>query len=793
MKTILNNLNCSLSTKQDKASVATYHICNKDGSIRWIWSAKSKQPDFLNFYHNSGLKSKVFIFLMKLIFALRLQHLVFGNSKTFVNVSSFSPLHPFRKQEFFVFTGTVGPNRKYILLLKDHLGSFFKKWGINDKSHALIQNEVEAIKEVGQLTSNKISLPLHFKLENKDNYVPMEQFSTQSTAKFSSDHASVLKCLLNNTYSFVGKRSFYQKHDFIKRIKFLVDKGERNIPFGILHKLELLAIKINPKTIGVSWGHGDFTPWNMKYTQNQELYVYDWEMFKKDYPMFFDFFHFFFQNGTLVQHKSWKGIKADLKHNFENYFDESFHKDFQLYLDAYLMVNTLSQLELFENQATWHPQVSWLMAVWNEAMSESLEQTVSSKELLLADVYDYMHKGEYALLKYPEHNPYQVKEYSDIDICIQKSLAKKVIAYLKEHELVNTLKIDRWSYRTSVQVVLNNGGFLHLDFVHDFKRKHLRFLDIKTVLKVKFKDAYGIQYLSPKNAARYVALFYSLNGQTVPVKYKPVLKFLSKSEEKLDQILIKTSTERKDVQEWVMKQEDNRGLNALKHKIIYVLDTLKTLRHKKGFTVSFSGVDGAGKSTIISLAKQELEKKYRRRVVVLRHRPSILPILSALKYGKKKAEQKSVESLPRLGQNQSYTSSLFRFTYYYLDYLLGQFIIHFKHVLRGDIVLYDRYYFDFIHDSVRSNIKLPKWFLKFGFNFIFKPEHNFFLYADPAVILERKQELNYQEIERLNKVYLSHFKNLSERRKENYLAIKNREIVQTMSVVLSNVELNLRA
>lgn len=793
MKTIINNLNCRLSTKKDKASVAIYHICNRDGSIRWIWTSKSKQADFLNFYHNSGIKSKVFIFVIKLMFTLRLQHLIFGRTKTYIKVSPLSPLHPFREQEFFVFTGTMGPNRKYILLLKDHVGSFFKKWGISEKSKELIQKEHRAIAEVGALKNNLINLPLNFKLGEKGNYVSLEEFSKNSTNEFSQDHALILKFLQNNTYSFIGKRSFFQKHDILKRIKSLVSKDKRNIPFGVLHKLELLAIKINPNVIGVSWGHGDFTPWNMKYNKNEELYIYDWELFDKDYPLFFDFFHFFFQNGVLVGRKTWSEIKVDLRQNFYLYFDEAFHNDFQLYLDAYLLVNTLNQLELFENQCLWHAQVSWLIGVWNEALSESLQVTINQTELVLADVYDFMHKENYALLKYPEKSPYHVKDYSDVDICLKKSLANNVIDYLKTHALINTLKIERWSYRTSVQVILSKGNYLHLDFVHDFKRKHLRFLNRDELLKTKFMDDYGIQYLSPKNAARYLALFYGLNKQTPPVKYKPILKFIENSKDALDTTLCQVEQDKRPIEKWVEKQKTNRGLQGIFNRFMYWIDTLRTLRHKKGFMLSFSGVDGAGKSTIIALAKKELEKKYRKRVVVLRHRPSILPILSAIKYGKTKAEQKSVDSLPRLGENKSFASSLLRFTYYYFDYIIGQFIIHFKHVMRGDIVIYDRYYFDFIHDSVRSNISLPQWLLKFGFNFIFKPKLNFFLYADPAVILERKQEMKYEDIEKLNKDYLSHFNVLSKSRKENYLAIKNREIVKTMAQVLSNVELNLMA
>ena len=97
--------------------------------------------------------------------------------------------------------------------------------------------------------------------------------------------------------------------------------------------------------------------------------------------------------------------------------------------------------------------------------------------------------------------------------------------------------------------------------------------------------------------------------------------------------------------------------------------------------VTFSGIDGAGKSSIISAVQPLIEKTFRRPVVVLRHRPSVLPILSAWKLGKEQAEKASVAKLPRTGTNQSKMGSLIRFFYYYSDYLFGQYYVFWKYTL----------------------------------------------------------------------------------------------------------------
>ncbi len=199
--------------------------------------------------------------------------------------------------------------------------------------------------------------------------------------------------------------------------------------------------------------------------------------------------------------------------------------------------------------------------------------------------------------------------------------------------------------------------------------------------------------------------------------------------------------------------------------------------------ITFSGVDGAGKTTILTKVKELIENKYNKEVVILRHRPSILPILSAIKYGKKEAEKKTQEVLPRTGKNKSKVSSFVRFFYYLLDYVYGQWVVYFKHTSKGKIIIYDRYYFDFINDGRRTNIDLDSGFIKFFYKFVFKPKLNIFLYADPDVILSRKQEMDKKSIVDLTNKYKSLFNELSNKHDQYYLPIENIEIDETMTEI----------
>lgn len=199
--------------------------------------------------------------------------------------------------------------------------------------------------------------------------------------------------------------------------------------------------------------------------------------------------------------------------------------------------------------------------------------------------------------------------------------------------------------------------------------------------------------------------------------------------------------------------------------------------------ITFSGVDGAGKTTILREFTKILENKYNKNVKELRHRPSVLPILSAVKYGKNDAENKTQEVLPRTGNNKSTLSSLVRFFYYLTDFVFGQIVIYFKYTRKGIIIIYDRYYFDFINDARRTNINLNKNFIKFFYKFVFKAELNFFLYAPAEIILKRKQEMDKKSINKLSGDYLNLFSNLSMNNKQVYLSIENIDKSNTINII----------
>jgi thymidylate kinase len=323
-----------------------------------------------------------------------------------------------------------------------------------------------------------------------------------------------------------------------------------------------------------------------------------------------------------------------------------------------------------------------------------------------------------------------------------------------------------------LEVVLINGSRIDLDLIFRFRRKNIDYLNASDVLKSRQRFENGLWLASERDNQKYIQRFYALNQAEIPDKYvnKEVVK-------PADQIRSE-----------VYSLPENKGFRKLVNSVAYLFELVLSMQQDQGFLITFSGVDGAGKSTVIEAVKSELEKKHRRRVVVLRHRPSILPIISAWKYGKKQAEEISVSNLPRQGKNSGKLSSLIRFFYYLIDYSFGQWLIHFRHVRKGTIVLYDRYYFDFINDSRRSNIALSPAFTSRFYFLIKKPQFNYFLWAPADVILERKKELDRDTIEALTSRYIRLFSELQKKDATHlYQCIKNLEIGETVSIIMRNI------
>lgn len=766
-------------------------IKNKNGSIRWVWPAAIKRPLFIKFYNVGSFRSKITVFVIKLIFLFRLQTIVL-NKRLFYFSNENGDSNFDVMADWALFTGTVGPNNKAVLMMNKDGISRFIKIALTSNAKRLLKTEQVVLNKLNNARIKRFIFPDIYKATDSTLELSDISFESKRINFLTDMHFNALSELRELT-SVQMKLSEIGSWKNVKAdLSLLENTDDERMPKGMIRKLIKLADGMDEQAeIELGLSHGDFTSWNM-YVQNGLVHLYDWELADPLRPVGFDFFHFIIQQGILVDRKSWKEISLEIENGAFQKLVQSESLKMDDYLKLYLVFNITYYLKLYTEQKVLHEQVYWLFGTWNEALSCLLKDRINQRELVLMDMFDFLLNKPYATIKFQNMYPEKLSEFSDVDMCIEKSIKSQLNHYLKNHPLVAYMNVQNRSFMSTEQVICEDGNILSLDLIWKIKRKELEILDTKELLRKSYTNAFGVKMLNSFDNARYIGLFYSLNDAPVPEKYNYYEEMLKTSSSPLDKQLyphfIDENYDNQVLFDFVKSQKSNTGMKGLWNKFRYITDMISELLNSHGTVITFSGVDGAGKSTIIENIKFKVEKQLRKRVVVLRHRPSLLPILSAWVKGKEQAEQDTMSSLPRNGKNTAFLSSFIRFAYYYIDYLIGQFIIHVKYVRRGYVVIYDRYYFDFINDSKRSNIVLPKYIAEAGFMFLMKPKFNFFLYADATVILNRKKELDRETIENLTTNYLNHFEKLSERKSSsNYISINNTDLDKTLHTVFSKI------
>jgi len=416
---------------------------------------------------------------------------------------------------------------------------------------------------------------------------------------------------------------------------------------------------------------------------------------------------------------------------------------------------------------------------------------LTKRQVFIQDLFKASRKLRYAYLKYFYPTQYHIPEKSDIDLIIDKKEIREWKKLIQDSNYVKRVRFREKSFALYAEVFFEDGSFLEMDMIHACKWKFNVFLQAEEILEFSHLNLEGIKIASLQHSFAYLSLFYTLNSTEIPQKYidfydqlegprKADIRRYIETKYQLDDLGNNTFDllpHRKQLINRIQNFSDNQGWTGFLLKASSFRDRV---RHP-GMVITFSGVDGAGKSTILEESRKILAEKYRKEIVLLRQRPSIFPILSSYKYGKKEAEQKAANTLPRTGTNKSKISSFIRFMYYYCDYVLGQFYVYLKHTLKGHIILYDRYYFDYIVDSKRANIVLPPKFIKALYRFVFKPDLNVLLYADPDLILARKQELSEEDIRKLTGDFKALFGEFDNKHKAStYLQINNVVLKKTL-------------
>lgn len=426
----------------------------------------------------------------------------------------------------------------------------------------------------------------------------------------------------------------------------------------------------------------------------------------------------------------------------------------------------------------------------------------NDRKTFIGDLFHFLADKDYLWLKAISDNPLKVPSHSDIDLFVKKENLEAVTAFASSHPKLANVKIKEEVSATFIHLLFQDGSILKLDLLTQLVRKQWVYLPEYYLLANRIWKN-GVATYPPEVLFEHVLLFNFLNHSGLPKKYIGYFSSLPSGEMELllSFINFKYETNFKNLDEmarfsplvrrafvrYLVKNEENTLYSRFNNGLDFFINRIKTMKMGAGEVITFSGVDGAGKTTLLHDLRHSLSHRFGKQVVVLRHRPGLLPILSAWTKGKTEAEKQAATALPRQGTNQSKLSSIFRFAYYFSDYILGQLWVKLRYTLLGYTVIYDRYYFDFIIDGKRSNLNLgtvlPKWL----YRFVAKPQLNVFLYASPDVIRKRKKELPAADIIDMTERYQALFAEFSQTKRGKYLCIENLDRDKTLRTILQHL------
>lgn len=196
----------------------------------------------------------------------------------------------------------------------------------------------------------------------------------------------------------------------------------------------------------------------------------------------------------------------------------------------------------------------------------------------------------------------------------------------------------------------------------------------------------------------------------------------------------------------------------------------KRIFHKCGLSVAFIAPDGAGKSTIINRVKETVSGSFYG-VNLYYMRPHLFKNLGH--YNKlNPTEEATTNDNPHGVVCDGVFKSAVRFFFYNLDFQLGTLLKINRKKINKQLVIFDRYYYDYFADMKRYKYSLPAWFPAAFEWMIPKPDMVFVLDGNPEVLYERKKELPISELEKQCSV----FHQLAQNRKNFYAINVNRNV-----------------
>ena len=390
---------------------------------------------------------------------------------------------------------------------------------------------------------------------------------------------------------------------------------------------------------------------------------------------------------------------------------------------------------------------------------------------------------DYALV----HNAAELERLvdSDIDIvfnCDPKLIVAQMLSRIEseiQFELLNILfyEVEK-GYYFIIAVAESDGqlSYLHLDCLYDKRGIHRYGLSTPFLLEGK-RSVDGIYTVSPDKEFVYLCSKRIIKAkcdarQLMALKklYSPTARAVAveaMGEDIANDIcqLILDSDDRISTESLIALRKrwqiKIRLLRPFKTLLWLLKDTQRKLIRlfkPTGLLVVLLGPDGCGKSTINRCLLEDNSRAFRS-VAQFHWRPGLLPKLSSAPGNT--SVQNDTAVAPPTRSHYTGTVSLLRYMYYWLDFVLGYWLVFYPKMAQTTLVVVERYAIDNLVNPERYGFAVAPWLMRFTSRFVPSPDLIIQLGGDAEEIYQRKKELNVQEIETLIGKYQAEVANWS--------------------------------
>jgi len=394
-------------------------------------------------------------------------------------------------------------------------------------------------------------------------------------------------------------------------------------------------------------------------------------------------------------------------------------------------------------------------------------------------VFTILRKYRYCVLRNADGLPYD-NSSNDIDLLVEEEDFSQIL-----HEIKYELK--RLSYsRVEVSEFYGIRCYtfysfndelepVKLDFFFDYSGGGIRYLTFEELYKNTIENSNEIRVLSTEFETFLTVMKTFLSGGKLKVKYQKLLinndisifikqfshfgSIISDIEFCRTKKINLQGNRSKYFKQLLSMNVKKFGLVSTTQNLINHLFTeVKRISSNNRF-IAVAGIDGSGKSTLIDEVIKRSPSYFKSisgRFILEHHRPRVMPHVSdLLNRNKSTIDKENNLENPRTGKQSSALISYLKFLYYVLDYSVFFRIKHANHFRRDKIVVYDRYFFDFLVDQERSALKLNEKIVKMVYKLgVPKPSRTIYITVQPEDAVSRKGELSLADATLLQSKYL---------------------------------------